>query len=53
MLTADFARPESYTGALSQYTEYPKIYILYYQLKMAGLPVQLFHFPYAASRESL
>jgi len=44
---AVFTLLKSYTFAFSQYTAFLKLYILYYSLKIAGLPDKLIHFPYA------
>ena len=41
-----------YTGAVSQYSAFLKINILYYPTKTASLRVELIYFPYAVSRET-
>ena len=53
ILFTDFKRSESYAEVLSRYRAIRKLYILYYPIKLAGLPFQLIHFPYATSREKL
>ena len=52
-LFTDFKRSESYTEVLSWYRAIRKLYILYYPIKLPGLPFQLIHFRYATSREKL
>jgi hypothetical protein len=48
-----FTWPKSYTGDLSQYVEFMKVYILYYPIKIIGLAVKLIDFTHAVSKERL
>jgi hypothetical protein len=44
-IIAVFTWPEAYTVALSQYTEFLKLDILYYPHKTTGILFKIFHFP--------
>jgi len=51
MFFVAFTWPKSYTGDLSQYVEFMKVYILYYPIKIAGLAVKLINFTNAVSKK--
>ena len=52
-LLAFFTWPQSYTFACIQNIAFPKLYILYYSIKIAIPRAKLIQFPYALATENL